>query len=217
MVNLTVDLFGESINVFEVDARVEGFENIVENFFGPKGPLSSTKVDEMVSGTVDKAMRFIRSAKDEEENELVGQTEDMPNIIDNNFKQPKVALGFKLFGNEISYTTMAGYREFANFLEKLNPETRIKEMLSGTGVNFDKATMFLDADYIVPTGVGFPITLTAVGTAAVNLNLVGNVRSLELLALDIEGKFRPRCVELAKSKTYSTYLSENRLNLLKLF
>ena len=34
MVNLTVSLFGESLNLFEVGARAEGFENMIEDFFG---------------------------------------------------------------------------------------------------------------------------------------------------------------------------------------
>lgn len=39
--NFTVDLFGESVNIFEVSAYMQGFEHIVEGIFGPKGPLSS--------------------------------------------------------------------------------------------------------------------------------------------------------------------------------
>ena len=37
MVNLTVNLFGESLNLFEVGARAEGFESMIEDFFGPDG------------------------------------------------------------------------------------------------------------------------------------------------------------------------------------
>ena len=37
MVNLTVNLFGESLNLLEVGARAEGFENMIEDFFGPDG------------------------------------------------------------------------------------------------------------------------------------------------------------------------------------
>lgn len=39
--NFTVDLFGESINVFEVSAYMQGFEHIIEGIFGPNGPLST--------------------------------------------------------------------------------------------------------------------------------------------------------------------------------
>lgn len=35
--NFTVDLFGESVNLLELSARMEGFEHFVESLFGPKG------------------------------------------------------------------------------------------------------------------------------------------------------------------------------------
>lgn len=34
MVNVTVDMFGDSFNLMEVGGRVEGFENLVESIFG---------------------------------------------------------------------------------------------------------------------------------------------------------------------------------------
>jgi hypothetical protein len=37
MVNLTVDLFGHSVNLFEIGGRVEGLEKILADNFGPKG------------------------------------------------------------------------------------------------------------------------------------------------------------------------------------
>lgn len=101
-------------------------------------------------------------------------------------------MGMKMFGNEYSYKSLVGHLELLQLVDKFNPERRIKQLLSGKEVNFDKASMFLDADYIVPTGVGFPVTLTAVGTAAVHLSMAGNVKSFQLLDLDIEGKLRPR-------------------------
>ena len=35
--NLTFNLFGESMNLFEVGARVEGLEHTLESYFGPAG------------------------------------------------------------------------------------------------------------------------------------------------------------------------------------
>lgn len=35
--NFTVNLFGESINVFELTAHMQGFEHMVESIFGPNG------------------------------------------------------------------------------------------------------------------------------------------------------------------------------------
>ena len=35
--NLTASVFGESLNILEVGARAEGFEDAVEDMFGPEG------------------------------------------------------------------------------------------------------------------------------------------------------------------------------------
>lgn len=51
--NLTVDLFGESVNVVEMSAYFQGFEHMVESVFGPKGPLNAEgflkKIDFLLS------------------------------------------------------------------------------------------------------------------------------------------------------------------------
>lgn len=41
--NFTADLFGESVNLFEISARMEGFEHMIESMFGPKGPLNAER------------------------------------------------------------------------------------------------------------------------------------------------------------------------------
>lgn len=51
--NLTVDLFGESVNIFEISAYMQGFEHIVEGIFGPKGPLSTKGFSDNVEAVKD--------------------------------------------------------------------------------------------------------------------------------------------------------------------
>lgn len=38
--NFTAELFGQSVNFFDLYLRAEGFEDLVGSFFGPKGPFS---------------------------------------------------------------------------------------------------------------------------------------------------------------------------------
>lgn len=38
--NFTSELFGQSVNFWEISARAEGFEEMVSTVFGPKGPLN---------------------------------------------------------------------------------------------------------------------------------------------------------------------------------
>lgn len=115
----------------------------------------------------------------------------------------QLSFGVKIFGNEISYTDVVGHPEFNDLLDKINPELRIRQILSGKEINFNKAGMFLDADYNVPTGIGFPLTLAATGTAAVSLNVAGNIKSLHILALDVKGKLQPRYPDSKGRESFS--------------
>lgn len=47
-VNVTVDMFGNSINLLEVGGRVQGLEKIVEKFFGPNGYFSKKDTKELM-------------------------------------------------------------------------------------------------------------------------------------------------------------------------
>ena len=46
MLNLTVDLFGHSVNFLELGGRAEGLEFFVESFFGPNGYFSNNMPDD---------------------------------------------------------------------------------------------------------------------------------------------------------------------------
>ena len=48
MLNLTLDLFGQSVNLFELGARIEGFESMIESFFGPNGVFPDETVEKML-------------------------------------------------------------------------------------------------------------------------------------------------------------------------
>lgn len=58
--NFTVDLFGESVNVFEISAYMQGFEHMVEGIFGPKGPLST----DGFSNKVNKLKQYFKGKVD---------------------------------------------------------------------------------------------------------------------------------------------------------
>jgi len=55
--------------------------------------------------------------------------------------------------------------------------------------------MFLDSMYVVPTGVGLPLNLNAIGTAAVDFKTTGSFKAPKFLdtgELDVEGMIKPR-------------------------
>lgn len=110
---------------FQVKARAEGFERYFEHFFGSKGPLSKERVSEQI----DK-LRFYRSA--DETDELRGKIDDL-NYKNEALKHrfPMAELGIKVFGNEISFWSGEGHDEIMKSLQRLNPQLRVLEILSG--------------------------------------------------------------------------------------
>lgn len=48
MLNVTVEMFGSSVNLVEFGGRVQGLEKIVEKFFGPNGYFSKENAKELM-------------------------------------------------------------------------------------------------------------------------------------------------------------------------
>ncbi|XP_022117827.2 uncharacterized protein LOC110995124 [Pieris rapae] len=185
--NLTVDMFGESINLLEIKARGEGFERYIEGLFGKNGPLNKNKVVENIS-----KLRFFRSAN--EADQLRDKIDDIGyknNALKHRF--PIAELGFKVFGNEISYWSAEGDEEIRKSLERLDPKLRILEILSGKEISYNKASLFLDTTFSVATGCGLPLNMNLMGTSYVDTKMSGTVvdKYTQHGNLDFEGKIRP--------------------------
>ncbi|KAK2581438.1 hypothetical protein KPH14_005113 [Odynerus spinipes] len=185
--NMTIDLFGESVNLFEVAMRMEGLEYYAENLFGPDGPYSNEKV----SNHFRNFIRNFRSAPQSDDN--WSHVKRLPNIIDNNFDHPKISLSYKIFGNELKYTMLNGDKEIKDALAHLNPWEKIKKILSGQEIHYDNTVMLLDSTYVVPTTSGLPIRLDLAGSAACKFKLTGSLNTSRLSSAELEliGNFTP--------------------------
>ena len=67
MVNVTVDVLGASINVLEAGARFEGFEILIEQFFGEDGYFPDDRIMQMFNlkphEERDKKERTVKTSK----------------------------------------------------------------------------------------------------------------------------------------------------------
>ncbi|XP_014226324.1 uncharacterized protein LOC106652091 isoform X2 [Trichogramma pretiosum] len=190
--NLTVDLFGESVNLFEVGMRAEGLEFYAESLFGPKGPFSGVKVADHFRQFV----RQFRDAKPEDDGrEYWKKVKALPNVIDNDFDQPRVSLSYKIFGNELKFVMLETDEEIRTTLASLNPWEKIKQILSGKEiVHYENYAMFLDSSYVLPTTAGLPVRLDIAGSAACNIKLSGILNSQKFMSdgeLEINGNIMP--------------------------
>ncbi|XP_046620371.1 uncharacterized protein LOC124305239 [Neodiprion virginianus] len=190
-INATVDVLGESINMFEVAIRFEGIEYYAENFFGPNGPLSNEKV----SLHFKNFLRSLRSVNSENTGENYAEKiKNLPNVIDNNFDNPTLSFSLKIFGNDVQYVTLTGDKEIRTTIASLDPWAKLMKILSGNDVKYEKTGMFLDSSYVVPTTSGLPLHLSASGSTACNFKMSGSLNNKRLgnsEALEIMGNIMP--------------------------
>ncbi|VVC30431.1 Hypothetical protein CINCED_3A001550 [Cinara cedri] len=161
--NITLTLFGEIINVFEVEVYAEGFENYVEALFKPGGVFSADRVKKGM-----EVLRFVRSILPKTLKERI---DELPNVISENVPPPKISLAIKVFGNEVKFLRLNGVDEINKALRSFDVYNIMKSFMDGRDFKYDRSTMFMDLKYVVPTGIGMPLILDAVGTSVVNVNL----------------------------------------------
>lgn len=178
--NVTFDLFGESVNVFELTTRLEGLEYYAEKLFGPDGPYNNEKV----SGFFKNFLRNYRSAPQEED--YWRRVKRLPNVIDNNFNNPRISFGYKIFGNDLKYVVLDGDPEIRDALLRLNPWEKFKQITSGKEIHYENAMMFLDSTYVVPMTSGLPVRLDFAGSAACNFKMSGLLDTKRISNQEIE-------------------------------
>ncbi|XP_011193604.1 apolipophorins isoform X1 [Zeugodacus cucurbitae] len=165
--NVSTEIFGTNFNVFEVSARQENLENILEYYVGPKGLLNKDfdeimKMVEEVGSSDGRARRSI--ADDTTKFSKKYKTYGSKNIQDINLD-----LSLKFFGSEMFFLSLGDHipttldeiiKSFSSACDKLK-----KELLS-YNKDFTLHDLFLDVNAIYPTGLGIPLELNTQGFAA---------------------------------------------------
>ncbi|XP_064104223.1 uncharacterized protein LOC135214035 [Macrobrachium nipponense] len=177
MLNLTLDLFGESINFFEVGGRIEGFETYVERFFGPNGYFHEE--------TIEAILKNMREQKtDYEATTLEG-------ILDKATDEAEGSYYMRVFGNELHYHHFRGLENFIETSGTTNPLEFLMDMARKGNVDYSKSYQMFDTHYIIPTASGLPLAVTAKGTATLGIQVNGKFNIQNMKNVDIEGHINP--------------------------
>ncbi|CAL1530281.1 unnamed protein product [Lymnaea stagnalis] len=150
MVNLTVDVLGQSINLIEIGGRVQGLEDLLQKYVGSKlfkggetpkdgGPSRCTKKEKMDS---------------------------MKTQFDINKEDLTASLYLRMFGNELAFQHFTE-KQLLSLKDKIADFNFFKS--SGDEISFTKSFMFLESKMTVPTIAGISLTLGVNGTATADL------------------------------------------------
>ena len=150
MMNLTLNLFGENVNVLEVGGRLEGYDNLLEEMFGPDGYFKDDTVHNFLKTMSQRHRR------------------DTGETLQSQEQKPKGNLYMRSFGKDVKFSAFSGIPQSLTNLFR-NPLSILGSTFGNTDVNFEKSSMFLDGSIIIPTVSGLPMNMTARGSSSVQM------------------------------------------------
>jgi len=207
-VNMTVDVLGASINLLEAAARFEGFETLIEQYFGEDGIYPDNRIMDMFNLKPHEArseeeqelpnkVRGRRSIVDDI-NKVEPQLEKMNRKMDNMKHKPSGAVSVKLFGNEIRVASFDDISWLQSEADNVNMVDMLIKLAKGGKKTFTKSLMFLDVETTVPTMLGLPLKLDAKGTSVVSVEMNGkfDIRNMFWgpMAFEVRGNLKPSAV-----------------------
>lgn len=165
--NVSTEIFGTNFNVFEISARQENLENILEYYIGPKGLLNKDfdEILKMVEEIGTSAGRARRSIADD----TTKFSKKYKTYGSKNNQEVNLDLSLKFFGSEMFFLSLGDHipsslddivKSFSSACDNL------KEELLSFNKDFTLHDLFLDVNAIYPTGLGIPLELNTQGFAA---------------------------------------------------
>ncbi|KAK9753142.1 Vitellinogen, open beta-sheet [Popillia japonica] len=182
--NLTVEWFGNNINVLEVNARQENLDALLASYFGPNGEFTSERTEETiksgsakVAGVADKIGTKLRSYNKHKREVSKAQLENFSKQLTDKQnplnKDLDLDLSIRLFGAELVFYSL--YEDIKEY-DVDHVVQSVVDAIDETETtfdNFDRSftgnAMFLDSEVSYPTSTGFPIRLGVEGTASTHV------------------------------------------------
>lgn len=176
MLNLTLDLFGESINFLEVGGRIEGFEAYIEKFFGSKGYFPEEHIEQI--------LKNMRATSDAETTTLEG-------FLDKITDEPEGSYYLRVFGHELHYHHFHGLENLFISPGSKSPLDLLIDLIRKGNVDYTKSFQVLDSQLHIPTISGLPLILDSKVTGTIKLEMKGNLMAESMTNFKVEGRLHP--------------------------
>ncbi|ODN05279.1 Apolipophorin [Orchesella cincta] len=194
MFNLTLQIFGESVNVLEFGVRSHGLEHLLEKVFGPQGYFPDNRVADFLDTN-----RVKRNTRANEETEGLGYLYDQAKPDEE--KTPGGSIYTRMFGHEVLYKSFEVSQKtpIPNVVDDsgqswFNIRSILDNLSTGKKSEFRKSMILLDTSYTVATSSGFPLSLGVHAAATMAMKAEGkfNVgRYMETKELEMKGSLQP--------------------------
>ncbi|XP_039286010.1 apolipophorins-like, partial [Nilaparvata lugens] len=226
--NLTTQVFGHAFNLFEVNARSENIDYLLEKYFGPKGYFPTHNPHDIFDTVAKTSKSLADKIKERYENtirpkrSIQEQTSAFAkNVVvggvDSHDKNLDIDLSLKMFGAEVGWYTYTGSsKKFdMSFIDNIfNKVDSSLDKAKNFDIDYKKHATFLDAEAIYPTGLGFPLKVSTRGSSAMRLKVDGKFDLPAMLKdpknanLDFE-LIPSAAIELSGQLTFDAYVVES--------
>ncbi|KAG5666411.1 hypothetical protein PVAND_014440 [Polypedilum vanderplanki] len=185
--NVTGNVFGNSFNFFELSARQENLESVIEHYFGPQGIFSRLSQQELYDGIKKEFSNRQKRAILQD----LAQFDKSVKLSHEYNREPDVDVSMKVFGNELYFLSMSQNlpstpSEFIKFMaQELQKGV---DALKDFNYNFENHALWLDSEIVYPTALGLPFKLTATGASAVKVDLSGTIDIKKILENPLDSK-----------------------------
>lgn len=203
MLETTLNVFGQSVDLFEIGLEGNRLEPSLSAIFGPDGffPDSAMKALYWVDGKVPEGVlqvlfkwfgvnRDDEHSKDNLMKELALNFQNMLKKIEQ--QTPEVEAFLRVYGNELGYVKGSDFKLLKEMMSKgfqllRSLPAQVKStLLNGLGGNLFAHYIFLDSQFNFPTGAGLPLKLSISGTTT-----PGVKAGLKFEKKKISGLFKP--------------------------
>ncbi|XP_039546012.1 apolipoprotein B-100 [Pimephales promelas] len=178
MLEMTLNAFGFDMDLIEIGMEGKGFEPIVEALFGDDGFFPDTimkttlyatdKMPNELNEVLDNMLPFMgndRKKRQASQNIVNEISHNVNKLIEDLKAQdaPEAMVYLKLLGAELGYLDTKDGKMVHNLL-KMIPTDFLKRLLSSVDNELFLHYMFMDNEFFLPTGAGFPLRVALSGT-----------------------------------------------------
>ncbi|GCC30238.1 apolipoprotein B-100 [Chiloscyllium punctatum] len=200
MLETTLNIFGQSIDFFELGLDGSGFEPSLEALFGPKGifPNSAMKALYWVDGKVPEKVSQIlfnwfginKEVEESNQNLMKELSQNIKDMIKELESQtPEVHAFLRIFGNELGYVKGSDFKLLGQMMSK--SFQLFRSLPAKLNLALQKGMfahyIFMDSQFNLPTGAGLPLKLSMSGTIG-----AGGKAGIKYEGKKIEGLIKPK-------------------------
>ncbi|XP_033098587.1 uncharacterized protein LOC117102434 [Anneissia japonica] len=186
-----LNLFGFSIDLFEIGGLIEGTDYLLEPLVGPNSFFKPEVLMDLIT----------RPKKHQRRATIRNGTFDKL-LKNSNVKSRDMIHGsvyFKIFGNELGFVDSRQLRQLIEEIESFSIVQLVMRLANRKTIEYSK-NMLIEVHSEVPSCAGFSIKISSNSSALLQLRASGKLTSVKPRNLDISGKVEPSAVIEVSSK-----------------